>query len=63
MSQAPFNHPLVKGGLGGFVANTQNTKIRPNDKVNVRYTDGKIVMDVKYKKVEDDIKNGNAVII
>ncbi|MBP7884621.1 hypothetical protein KAZ93_00245 [Patescibacteria group bacterium] len=43
--------------------NSQNTKIRPNDKVNVRYQDGKIVMDVKYKKVEDDVKNGKCQLI
>lgn len=34
-----------------------------NDKVSVRYTDGKELKDVKYKKVENDILNGNAVII
>jgi preprotein translocase subunit SecA len=26
-----------------------------NDKVNVQYTDGRVLKDVKYKKVEDDI--------
>lgn len=34
-----------------------------NDKVTVRYIDGKIVNDVKFKKVEDDIKAGKCEII
>ena len=38
-------------------------KLRPNDKVTVRYSDGKVEFDVKYKKVADDIKSGKAEII
>jgi preprotein translocase subunit SecA len=38
-------------------------KNRPNDKVNVRYKDGHMERDVKYKKVSDDIKSGKAEII
>lgn len=38
-------------------------KFRPNDKVTIKYKDGKIEFDVKYKKVADDIKSGNAEII
>ena len=38
-------------------------KLRPNDKVTVRYSDGKVEFDVKYKKVSDDIKAGKAEII
>ncbi len=34
-----------------------------NDKVSVKYSDGKIVKDVKYKKVEDDVKSGKASIL
>ena len=34
-----------------------------NDKVSVQYTDGKVIRDVKYKKVEDDILNNRCVII
>lgn len=34
-----------------------------NQRVNVQYRDGRIVKDVKYKKVEDDIENGNCVVI
>src|SRR5690606_2468595 len=34
-----------------------------NDKVTVQYTDGRVVKDVKYKKVEDDIRNNRCIII
>ncbi len=34
-----------------------------NDKVSVRYTDGKVVKDVKYKKVEADIQVGKCVLV
>jgi preprotein translocase subunit SecA len=34
-----------------------------NDKVSVQYADGKVMKDVKYKKVEDDIKNGKCIVI
>jgi preprotein translocase subunit SecA len=34
-----------------------------NDKVSVQYADGRVVRDVKYKKVEDDIRNNRCIII
>jgi preprotein translocase subunit SecA len=34
-----------------------------NDKVNVQYTDGRVLKDVKYKKVEEDIKNNRCIVI
>jgi preprotein translocase subunit SecA len=34
-----------------------------NDKVSVQYPDGKILRDVKFKKVEDDIRNNRCIII
>jgi hypothetical protein len=34
----------------------KNTKIRPNDKVTVKYENGKIEYSVKYKKVKDDVE-------
>ncbi|GHM99970.1 protein translocase subunit SecA [Cytophagales bacterium WSM2-2] len=34
-----------------------------NDKVTVQYADGKVMKDVKYKKVEEDIKNGRCIVI
>ncbi|UII22800.1 preprotein translocase subunit SecA [Fulvivirga ligni] len=34
-----------------------------NDKVTVQYMDGSILKDVKYKKVEEDIRNNKCVVI
>jgi preprotein translocase subunit SecA len=34
-----------------------------NDKVSVQYTDGRVLKDVKYKKVEEDIRYGRCVVI
>jgi preprotein translocase subunit SecA len=34
-----------------------------NERVNVQYMDGRVVKDVKFKKVEEDIKNNKCVII
>jgi preprotein translocase subunit SecA len=34
-----------------------------NDKVSVQYTDGKLLKDVKYKSVEQDVEAGKCVII
>jgi len=34
-----------------------------NDKVSVQYPDGRVLKDVKYKKVEEDIKNGRCIVI
>jgi len=34
-----------------------------NDKVSVQYPDGRVLRDVKYKKVEDDIINNRCIII
>ena len=38
-------------------------KLRPNDIVTVKYSDGKIVADTKYKKVKDDIESGKCVVV
>lgn len=38
-------------------------KLRPNDIVTVRYSDGKIVADTKYKKVKEDIDAGKCVVV
>jgi preprotein translocase subunit SecA len=38
-------------------------KLRPNDLVNVKYSNGEIAMNVKYKKVKDDIEKGKASLI
>lgn len=42
---------------------TINSKIRPNDKVNVKYKNGKVEYDIKYKKVKDLIAKGECSII
>jgi preprotein translocase subunit SecA len=34
-----------------------------NDKVNVQYPDGRVLRDVKYKKVEEDILNNRCIVI
>jgi preprotein translocase subunit SecA len=34
-----------------------------NQKVSVQYRDGRIVRDVKFKKVEHEVKNGDCVVI
>jgi preprotein translocase subunit SecA len=34
-----------------------------NDRVTVQYTDGRVLKDVKYKKVEDDIHNNRCIVI
>jgi preprotein translocase subunit SecA len=34
-----------------------------NDKVSVQYPDGRVLRDVKYKKVEDDILNNRCILI
>ena len=39
------------------------TKIKPNDKVTIKYADGRIVSDVKFKKVKEDIESGKAVVV
>jgi len=34
-----------------------------NQKVSVQYRDGRVLRDVKYKKVEQEVKNGDCVVI
>lgn len=44
--------------------NTSKQKeIGRNDKVSVKYSDGRVVENVKYKKVENDIKSGLASLV
>jgi len=38
-------------------------KLRPNDIITVKYADGKIVADTKYKKVKEDVDAGKCVVI
>jgi preprotein translocase subunit SecA len=57
--QAPQNRPPAEKVLP---ARSQKIANR-NDRVSVQYADGRILRDVKYKKVEDDILNNRCVII
>jgi preprotein translocase subunit SecA len=34
-----------------------------NDKISVQYPDGRVLKDVKYKKVEEDVKAGRCIVI
>lgn len=34
-----------------------------NDRVSVQYPDGRVLKDVKYKKIEEDIKHGKCIVI
>ena len=66
---------LLDGGGAPQGTNTQQQvqeKVMPvksekianrNDKVTVQYPDGRVVKDVKYKKVEDDIAAGRCIVI
>lgn len=63
---------LQGGGQGQAPQQHTEEKVMPvksekianrNDKVNVQYPDGRVLKDVKYKKVEDDIKNGRCIVI
>jgi preprotein translocase subunit SecA len=65
---------LSGGGSGGGQETRQREepKVMPvksekvagrNDKVSVQYPDGRVLKDVKYKKVEDDIQNGRCIVI
>lgn len=38
-------------------------KIRPNDKINIKYNDGTIKYNIKYKRVQSDIESWKATIL
>ena len=71
--QKEESRSLLQGG-GSDQSSEQRTeeKIMPvksekiagrNDKVTVQYADGRVLKDVKYKKVEDDIHAGRCIVI
>ncbi len=35
----------------------------PNDRVNVQYSDGRVVKDVKFKTIEDDLKKSRCILV
>lgn len=45
------------------LSNSKQKEIGRNDKVSVRYSDGRLLENVKYKKVEEDIKSGLASLV
>jgi preprotein translocase subunit SecA len=72
--QKEESRSLLQGGGSQSQAPERQTeeKIMPvksekianrNDKVSVQYPDGRVLKDVKYKKVEDDIKSGRCIVI
>lgn len=73
--QKEESQSLLSGGGQGRPAQTgrpPQEKVMPmksekmanrNDKVNVQYTDGRVLKDVKYKKVEEDIRNNRCIVI
>lgn len=70
--QKDESRSLLQGGQAQAPQQQTEEKVMPvksekianrNDKVNVQYPDGRVLKDVKYKKVEDDIKNGRCIVI
>jgi preprotein translocase subunit SecA len=73
--QKDESRSLLSGGSSGTGQETrqrEEVKVMPaksekiagrNDKVTVQYPDGKVLKDVKFKKVEDDINNGMCIVI
>ncbi|MCU0390958.1 MAG: hypothetical protein MUE81_07560 [Thermoflexibacter sp.] len=57
---SPFINKAVKNK---DIITQDFSKFGRNDKVNVKYKDGTIQRDVKFKKVEDDLKNDKCVLI
>lgn len=60
--------PRQQGPQGGQATTVrdegpQKIGIGRNDKVSVRYQDGKVVKDVKFKKVLDDVESGRCEVI
>ena len=41
----------------------ENTKIRPNDRVNIKYENWETKFDVKYKKIKEDVESGKCKVI
>ena len=49
--------------VSDFFSPRKATTYQRNDKVTVRYTNGKIIENTKYKKVEKDVKEGKCFIV
>ncbi len=60
--------PTQQGPQGGQATTVrdegpQKVDIGRNDRITVKYQDGKVVKDVKYKKVMEDVENGLCQVI
>jgi len=53
----------TNSGMKASATVKNEKKFGRNDKVTVKYSDGKIVKDVKFKKVENDVASGLATIV
>ncbi|WP_026461676.1 preprotein translocase subunit SecA [Adhaeribacter aquaticus] len=65
-------HSTLESNTGAATVAPEPEKVMParaqrvagrNDKVSVRYNDGRVVRDVKFKNVEEDVNNNRCVII
>jgi len=55
---------VADDGISGWAdLSAVKSKLRPNDKVSVRYTDGRVENNVKWKKVKADVDAGSAEIV
>ena len=62
--QGGGNEPAQQNQVEQKVMPVKSEKVAGrNDKVTVQYPDGRVLKEVKYKKVEDDIKNGRCIVI
>ena len=53
----------VQNSEKNTISFNENSKIRPNDKVTVKYGDGKMEYNVKYKKVKNDVESWKCEVI
>lgn len=64
-----FEPEIDMNNYGGQESTTRAQPVRAikiadrNQKVSVQYRDGRILRDVKFKKVEHEVKNGDCVVI
>jgi len=70
--QKEESRSLLSGGGNQQQEEAPQEKVMPvksekvanrNDKVSVQYSDGRVLRDVKFKKVEDDLKNNKCIVI
>lgn len=61
---SPESSPSQNEGVEVIeVVSPARTKLRPNDKVNVQYPDGKIEYSVKWKKVKKSVEKGECKVV